>query len=256
MFNRKSVRPSVSRLLAWVPLIALCLMLSACAKGELDVKIKTDGTADIAVNALVDDSALDTLGQSDLPERIASGLRDQGFDAEATRQGDQSGIRASRNVKLDADRQMPDIPGVTVESSAKPGLFFTERSFVVTTDSSELIPKQNSSIGGFLGSRLLGGLVEKEFDFDFKLTLPIKPGSNNADEVSADGRTLTWHLAATRENRIELAMNVPNIRNIVYAASAVLLVLIALTVFLILRRKRKKKASESRASAELPTKPN
>ncbi|OWR33122.1 hypothetical protein CDO73_01030 [Saccharibacillus sp. O23] len=254
MLNRKTVRPAVSRLLVWVPLIALCLMLSACAKGELDVKIKTDGTADIALNALVDDSALDTLRQSDLPEKIASGLRDQGFDAEATREGDQSGIRASRNVKLDADRKIPDIPGVTVESSADPGLFFTKRSFVVTADSPDLIPNQSSSISGYLGSLLLGGLVEKEFDFDFKLTLPIKPGENNADEVSADGRTLTWHLAATRENRIELALNVPNIRNIVYAASAVLLAAIALIVFLILRRKRKKKASEKKASAELPTK--
>ena len=33
------------------------------------------------------------------------------------------------------------------------------------------------------------------FEFKFVVSLPVKPISNNADEVSADGKTLTWDLS-------------------------------------------------------------
>ena len=33
------------------------------------------------------------------------------------------------------------------------------------------------------------------FEFKFVVSLPVKPVSNNADEVSADGKTLTWDLS-------------------------------------------------------------
>ncbi|OWA34284.1 hypothetical protein B9G55_18375 [Saccharibacillus sp. O16] len=229
------------RLLALASLLLLCLMLSGCVKGELAVKIKTDGTADIAMNATIDDSTLQKIGQEDLPEQIASELRKQGFETEAITEGEESGLRASRTVKLDADREFPEVPGVTVQSSADPGLFFTKRHFVVTADAPELIPNESSSFTSFLGSKLIGRLIENQLDFNFKLTLPIKAEQSNADEISDNGKTLTWHLAATGDNRFELTLNVPNIRNILYAASAVLLVVIAAIVFFVLRRKRKKK---------------
>lgn len=227
--------------------LALGILLSACAQGEIDVTVKTDGTADIKMNATIDDSALNTLGQGDLPEKIAASLREQGLEAQAIQQDGQSGISASRTVEFDGG-PLPEMPdGITVEDRKEEKLFSTTHHFVIVADPPELIPRESSSLTGFLGSKLLGGFVENEFDFRFKLTLPIKPGENNADVVSDNGRTLTWNLAATRENRIELTLDVPNVTRIIYAASAGLILVIGGIVFWLVRRKRKKK--------ELPSAP-
>ncbi|NGZ74932.1 hypothetical protein [Saccharibacillus alkalitolerans] len=241
----KSAKPFGSRFAMLLLPLAFSLLLSACARGEVDVTVKTNGTADILMNATIDESALKTIGQNDLPEQIASSLREQGLDARAISRDGQSGISASRTVEISGG-ELPELPeGITVEDRKEEGLFSTTHHFVVVADPPELIPRESSSLTGFIGSRLLSRFVEKEFDFDFKLTLPIKPDANNADEVSADGRTLIWNIAATRENRIELTLTVPKVRQIVYAASAVLVAVIALTVFLLLRRKRKKQASSA-----------
>ncbi|MEJ8306485.1 transmembrane domain-containing protein [Saccharibacillus sacchari] len=248
-FTNLFAEKKVLRLYIPLLLLACGLLLSACAQGEVDVTIKTDGTADIKMNATIDESALSTIGQTDLPEQIASSLREQGLDAQAITEGGQAGISASRTVQLDSGT-LPELPdGITVEDRKEEGLFTTTHHYVIVADPPELIPRESSSLTGFIGSRLLSRFVDNEFDFRFKLTLPIKPGENNADTVSDDGRTLTWNLAATRENRIELELAVPNIQRIVIAASAVLVVLIALIVFVVLRRKRKKKPLPSTPSA-------
>ncbi|MCQ4086591.1 hypothetical protein [Saccharibacillus sp. JS10] len=221
-------------------LVTLGLTLSACAQGELDVAVNTDRTADIKMNATIDDSALSTIGQTDLPEKIAETLREKGFQAEAIQQDGQSGISASDTVELKGDGEFKDLPqGITVEDRQDQGLFTTTHHFLVVADPPELIPRESSSLTGFIGSKLLGGFVEREFDFRFKLTLPIKPGENNADVVSEDGRTLTWNLAATRENRIEMALTIPNIQRIVIAGVVGLVVVIGVVVVVLRRRRRK-----------------
>lgn len=233
---------SRNRLTLILPIV-FGLLLSGCAQGVVDVTVNRNGTADIRMDAAIDQSALNTIGQRDLPEQIASSLREQGLEAQAINQDGKAGISASHTVELDGG-PMPNLPaGITVEDRKEEGLFSTTHNLVVVADPPELIPRESSSLSGFIGSRLLGRFVENEFDFNFKLTLPIKPKSHNADEISENGRTLTWNLAATRENRIELSVTVPNINRIIYASSAVLLLLAAAIIFLFVRRKRKKKAS-------------
>ncbi len=220
--------------------IALGLLLSACAQGTVDVTVNRNGTADIRMDATIDESALNTIGQGDLPEQIAASLREQGLDAQAINQDGKAGLSASRTVELKGG-PIPKMPaGITAEDRKEEGWFSTTHNLVVVADPPELIPRESSSLTGFIGSRLLDRFVESEFDFKFRLTLPIKPGATNADEVSANGRTLTWDLSATRENRVELSVTVPKIDRILYAASAVLLIVIAAVVFLLLRRKRRK----------------
>ncbi|WP_172251780.1 hypothetical protein [Saccharibacillus deserti] len=238
-------RRPLRRLAALILPIALCLPLAACAQGVVDVTVNRDGTADIRMDATIDESALDTIGQSDLPDQIAESLRKQGLETEAIHQDGQAGLSASRKVELDGGT-LPEMPeGITVQNNKEAGWFTTTHNLVVIADPPELIPRESSSLTGLVGSRLLGRFVDNEFDFDFKLTLPLKPGANNADEISGNGRTLTWNLAVTRENRIELSFTVPNIRRIVYTASAVLLLVIAAVIAFLLRRKRRKKAASA-----------
>ncbi|MDO3408442.1 hypothetical protein QWJ34_01540 [Saccharibacillus sp. CPCC 101409] len=233
-------------------LLSLSLLLGACAQGEVGVVVNRDGTADIHMNATISESALNTIGQGDLPEKIASSLREQGLDAQAVSADGQSGLSASRKVDLQSGR-MPELPdGITMQNTQEEGLFTTTHHLVVTANPPQILP-ESSSLTGYIGSRIVNRLIEREFDFNFKLTLPIKPGENNADEVSSDGKTLTWHLAATSENVIELTFAVPNVRRIVYAASAVLVVVIALIVFLLMRRKRRKAAAAKQAEPKLPS---
>ncbi|GGN98703.1 hypothetical protein [Saccharibacillus kuerlensis] len=230
------------RLYALIVPIVLCLLLSACAQGVVDVTVNTDGTADIRMDAAIDNSALNTLGQGDLFEKIAAGLREQGIDAQAVNKDDQTLLTASKKVELSGS-EIPELPdGITLQNRREDGLFSTTYHIVVTANPPQLFPNESSSLTGFIGSRLLGRFINREFDFDFKLNLPIKPDAHNADEISANGRSMTWHLSPTRENRIELSVTVPDVKRIIYTASGALIVIIGIVAFLLLRRKRRQKA--------------
>ena len=90
-------------------------------------------------------------------------------------------------------------------------------------------------------------------DFKFKMTLPVKPISSNASNVSEDGKTLEWQLMPGQKNTVEMGFKILNITNTILFASiglvSILLIVIAIKV--IKSRKYTKKENENAEDIEI-----
>ena len=75
----------------------------------------------------------------------------------------------------------------------------------------------------------------------YKVTLPKKPISHNATEVSEDGKTLTWNLLSTSTNNIELEFDLENKNYTMLIAGVTLLIVLIVIVLLITKNKKKQK---------------
>lgn len=75
----------------------------------------------------------------------------------------------------------------------------------------------------------------------YKVTLPEKPISHNATEVSEDGKTLTWDLLSTSTQNIELEFALNNNNYTMLIVGVALLVVLIVIVLLITKNKKNKK---------------
>lgn len=221
--------------------LLLLLLLSACAKGEAHVTVHTDGTADVNFNLQVQNRNVKFIGQEELAQSIEKAFEDKGFVTENVESKGGSEISASKEVKIsqaDSKQELPE--GISYSTVTEKGFLFSKHKITVDADLMSAIPdntwtEQLTAIPNFVRNLLL-----KDVELDFKLTLPIKPESSNADTVTADGKTMTWHVEPLSANHLELSVNTPHIQNIIITAVASLL-LIGVMLFVIIRKVRKNK---------------
>ncbi|GGH61019.1 hypothetical protein GCM10008014_36060 [Paenibacillus silvae] len=227
-------------LFTWL-LIFMLVLLSACANGEAHVTVNTDGSADLALDLSVSDSALAKIGQENAMPMLAEALERNNFKAEVIKQGDQNVLRATTRYEksnmtgFDASK-LPT--GIHIEQSTVPGFFTSKMHITADADLMESMPdgdikEQINKVPGFLKRLLL-----KDMKFDFKLTLPIKAEDSNADEVQDGGKTLIWNISPLQKNTLDLTVQIPNIRNILLVAIPGLVLILALLIWFFIRRRR------------------
>lgn len=84
-------------------------------------------------------------------------------------------------------------------------------------------------------------MYESYFDLKYQVTLPTKAVSNNATNVSDDGKTLTWNLSMTKPTTVEFEFNFSQKSNILlYALIGVGVVAVAAVVVVVIATKSKK----------------
>ncbi|AJY74446.1 hypothetical protein [Paenibacillus beijingensis] len=240
MYIPKPVRAFAALIIALFMLTAL----SACADGEASVTINRNGSADMNVKLLVSSSALEQIGRSDLMSRLIDRLKADGLNAAPLQENGRTGLTVSKHMDPEDFRHNAALPkGVTMSRTSAPGFWTTKEHISVTVDPAAMMPTQASGAVAKLEnlSPLLKKFALSGFNFDLKLTLPIKPDSSNADHISGNGRTLTWNIAPLQPNTFDLTVSVPNIRHIAYAGGASLIALIALVVWLIVRVRRRRR---------------
>ncbi|MDN8589420.1 hypothetical protein Q0V21_11620 [Paenibacillus sp. 11B] len=242
-----STRIPYYRQLLFAFLLTLMLsILSACADGEAHVTVNMDGSSDLDLNLSVTDSALGMMGQDNLMTLLADSLKKNNFQAEVSDQGDRTELKAtthyekSNTVSTFSTSDLPD--GIQVEQSTTPGFFTSKLHIAAEVDLLQTVPDgevkdQINKVPGFLKNLLL-----KDVNFDFKLTLPIKAQESNADLVEDHGKTLIWHVSPLDTNKLDLTVQVPNIRNIIITGGIALVLFIALLIWFIVRRRRTRKA--------------
>ncbi|HBU81798.1 MAG TPA: hypothetical protein DEF35_09180 [Paenibacillus sp.] len=238
-----STRIPYYRQLLFAFLLTLMLsILSACADGEAHVTVNMDGSSDLDLNLSVTDSALGMMGQDNLMTLLADSLKKNNFKAEVSDQGDRTELKAtthyekSNTVSTFSTSDLPD--GIQVEQSTTPGFFTSKLHIAAEVDLLQTVPDgevkdQINKVPGFLKNLLL-----KDVNFDFKLTLPIKAQESNADLVEDHGKTLIWHVSPLDTNKLDLTVQVPNIRNIIITGGIALVLFIALLIWFIVRRRR------------------
>ncbi|MCM3128959.1 MULTISPECIES: DUF3153 domain-containing protein [unclassified Paenibacillus] len=229
---------------AMVPLLLLTiiLLLTACAKGEAHVTVNTDGTADVKFNIQMNNQNLEIIGQPELIDKLKDTFIEQGFETESAATDDTQGLTASKQIDMSSADQNPELPdSVTFNHDTDDKFFYTTHRIVADADLMSAIPDNDwtdrlNSIPSFVRN-----LVFKEVDLVFKLTLPIKPESSNANQTSEDNKTMTWNINPLSNNHLELTVNVPNIQNILMVSIALLAVIVIVIIILVRKRMKKKR---------------
>lgn len=245
-----STRIPLRQLFLTVLLALMLSVLTACADGEAHLTVNMDGSTDLDLNLNVKNSALGKIGQDNLMPLIADALNRNNFQAEVSEQGDQKQLTAtshyekSNKTSFDTSK-LPQ--GIKVEQSTSPGFFTSKMHITAEADLMESMPdgeikNQINKVPSFLKNLLL-----KDVNFDFKLSLPIKAADSNADQVEDGGKTLIWHVSPLQMNKLDLTVQVPNIRNIIIIAVIGLLLIAALLIWFFVRRRRARQRHSARS---------
>jgi Protein of unknown function (DUF3153). len=233
----------IKRLLILLSISSLLIALTGCVKGEAELRVKANGTAQLNLAITLDSTLLQAISGDWLWDSISSELSQRGFKVNPMESASSSTtLRASRDIDLRKGAAL-QIPGVEVtRTTERNSWWYTTEAVSVSVDLTKLIPEPLSSkLDDKLASLspLVRNLALRQIGLDFKLTLPIRAAANNADIVSNGGKSLTWHLSATKENDMQVEVHVPNIRHIAIAAGAVLIVLAAAVIVMIRKRRRR-----------------
>lgn len=223
--------------------ISLLMALTGCAKGEAELRVKANGTAQLNLAITLDNTLMQAISGDWLWESISSELSQHGFNVKPVESTNSSKtLRASRDIDL-REGATVQIPGVEVtRTTERNSWWYTTEAVSASVDLTKLIPEQVSSkLDDKLASLspLVRNLALRQIGLDFKLTMPIRAAANNADIVSNGGKSLTWHLSATKANNVQVKVHVPNIRHIAIAAAIVLIVLAAAVIVFVRKRRRR-----------------
>ncbi len=245
-------------------LCSVALILSGCAvKGDFKLGINSDKTVDFGVTIAYDDELIEVLmtNSEEASEEVEyteeqkwefidsmfddeedNSYESAGFTSERYQEGDFKGYTYSKNLG--------DIESVTAENA----------SFNLTDDSQDLASaKFFTKNGDNYVSKITFVPVEEtdtyqiDSSFTFTVTLPTKPISHNADNVSEDGKTLTWNLVADSQKNIDFEFNFSSFPLIpVIIGVAVLLVIIIIIIVVVTKGKKGPKNFETQTN-ELKT---
>lgn len=229
-----------------VLILAIASAVSGCAKGEAHMTVHANGTGDLDLSIELDNTVLKAIGNDGIWDKLGARLAENGFQVDPLQEADGRKIfHASKSIDL-KNKTMPPIPGISISREQTGGGWFaTTEQMSVEADISKLLPEQAASL---LNSKLAGlapivrKLALRQLQLDFKLTMPIKAEDHNADDVQDGGRTLVWHLSPIESNNIELAVNVPNLRNIAIAAGLGIGLPVLGIMLYVRARKRRKQA--------------
>jgi hypothetical protein len=252
-------------------LVFVMVSTAGCAEGIFHVTVNRDGSADLNYKVGFDNSfyslmsAMGSMGNnnsssnSDPLSEYRQQFQSDGFTVANFNDGQSTGIVATKhltsvnelsssanNLNLGQNNSQgnsqsnstPNHIPITVTKT----FFSTEYNLDTNFDLSSLADSSQNEFSGLTNAML------SQIKLQLLVTLPIKPGLNNAANTLDNGRTLEWDLIPGQNNQIQMEATVPNVLNI--AATAVgAVIIIALVIFLILRT-RKKAAPPSRQNTD------
>ncbi|MFB5266971.1 hypothetical protein ACE41H_09235 [Paenibacillus enshidis] len=235
---------------------ALLLFLCSCARGNAHATVHIDRSVDLDVEVSVSENTLSSLYLQKAVEDYAQPLEQYGIQIEPLQESGREGFQLHHTFtapKSDGNtdpaealeklsQQLPK--GMTLSSAVEKHFFSTDYHLQLSADFLQMLPDSDQSLTKSLKSMnfIAKKLLAQQLDFSFDLALPIRPLDHNANQVTGNGKTLTWDISPLSENRLELAVRVPNLGRIATAAAVVLLAVIALVLFWVRQRKKRSKS--------------
>ncbi len=218
-------------------LLFVLLMLSGCVKSTTTMKIGKTKSINFETNFLVSTdldsgNVLDKINQKDLISKgyNISTIKDEGY----------SGVKISKRF-LNIDRVSKEKADKVVLSDLLKGtmddsvLFKVEKSFFKNTYYGSFDYRTRSEIhnnGGdevdMTSDKMIS--LDGEMFFKFILEVPYGTVKNNANEVSDDGKTLTWVLNRSQDTNINFVFTLYNLTNVYIVAGISLFGLIVLGI--------------------------
>lgn len=210
-----------------VLLIVTLITLTGCAQLKYEVEIKPNGTGEISYVYGISKTTLDTFNVSvdDFVDEMKEQAEESNYQVETYEDEEIAGFRASKHIEdFNEEFSLQEAFGEeyvkdTEENGikVKKGLFATKYSQTAELDLSTISEEERNYV-----------------TMSYQIKLPTKVTSTNADELSADEKTLTWNLTAGEINKIEFNASSVNALPVILL---VVIVAIAIALIIILKKK-------------------
>ena len=228
------MRKTTSRkLLALAVIFAFVFCMTGCIRYSTTMGVKKNGTCDIEILYAVyssDDLSAEEEEEEEEEESEYEELEEDGWTVEKYKEDSYEGVVLSmEGVKLD---ELEDILQDT-------DMGFDDFSLEKKGSTYTLEWDINDNLGDTSEEGLSADTV-KEYDgyMTFELTLPNGAKSDNATDVSKDGKTLTWDFYEVEDGVIECEFSLINVGLIIGIIAAVVVVIAAVAVVLVLKNKK------------------
>lgn len=248
MKNR--IRSSIRITILSIGLIAGLFLLAGCAESKIKLGINKDGSADLVFRITVDSSLSQYLSaDADPLEELMKEAAAAGFNVTKVEDESQQGFEAYRKIQdLKSSLELGKLFGMdSLDDGFTSGEgFVIDRGVFKTTYLVDIayLSTPGSDLGTDYGS-LAASALQDSIKSEFELTLPVAATSQNADSISADGRTLTWDLISDGSVSIQARAEIIHYSNMVILAVVALLVGGTAALYIIRGARRRKAAAES-----------
>ncbi len=210
-------------------LIIMLITLTGCAQINYEVKVNKDGSGEIAYTYGISKDVLQQLNIS--AEDVISSMKEQAeesaYTVEAYENDNISGFKANKHVKdLSKDFSLQEAFGEEYVKDTENNGIKIEKGFLIVRYS------QNTQID-------LTTMNESEetIEMTYKIKLPAKVKTSNANEISKNQKELTWNLTAGKMNKIEFVAEEINMLSIAIILVIVVVIIAAIVIIIKLKKK-------------------
>ena len=215
-----------------VIMIIMLIALTGCVNINYEVTLNSDGTANIAYIYGLEKENLEKMGTTaeDMTTEMKERATTQRYEVEAYSDDKIEGFKAKKHVENLSEISLAEVFGEENVKEAEENKISIDKKGLKTYYS------QNSTIDLSSMEESIASIVTSKYT----VNLPTKVGQNNADEVSEDGKTLTWNLKAGEISKIEFEANEWMLSSKIIMA-IIICVIVILVVILIVKCNKKKK---------------
>ncbi len=223
----------MKKVLSLVTIVVMMLIvLTGCVELNYEITLNEDGTADISYVYAFEKSTLEQLGTSgeEMTSDMQEKAEESGYTIEEYSDDDVEGFIAKKHIEDLSEISLEDAFGSEYVTDSEENQIKIEKSTFKTTYS------QEASIDLSSMDETTASLVTLKYT----INLPTSVGDNNADEVSEDGKTLTWNLTAGEINEINFEATSSQ-----YAIIVLIIIAIVVIVVIIIIIVKKKKSNKN-----------
>lgn len=259
---------------------SIAILATGCVKINVTMKVNADKSMDIEFVEAMADSLLKTKGEdSILSKTEITKMEKDGYTIKKYSKDKMTGYTVTKKISnIDDISDTKEVKGDLSLKKSGEKLFTVKKGFFKNTYTAKLKSSDSSSVSNQMNTNTTTDKDEDEeedntsssltdatnalgdysnamssMDMSFKITLPDKPISNNASEVSKDGKTLTWNLLEGKDS-IDFEFSLYNMTNIIIVAVAGVVVIAGAVVLIVVVTKKKKPQTKSKDEKKKTTK--
>lgn len=230
-----------------IVLVMTVFCFTGCIRFRTTMNIRGNGKADLALiyafhKELIEGDVEDELGD------VIDALEDEGWTVDDYKKGDYIGYQFTmKDVKVTDFEEIFNSDAFTDELEM--GDFELTKNGSTYTILWDTGISSDTGVEGLSASDLLeyGGFME------VVIVLPSAPKSENASEVSSDGKTLTWNLL--EDDEVEVTFTLVNTVLIIVIAAAVFVLMAGAAAVVLVIVLKKKKPAKAKAEPAVPAGP-
>jgi hypothetical protein len=221
----------------------LLFLLTGCVKGNVDITLNKDGSAELAYKLAIADTASAFLGDAGSLQQIKTKSEQAGFKTSLTNEQNYIGIQGSKHLKSmnELTAELNSLAGTSIQTTSQQivtsGNWFYDIYTLnthVDLSSANLANKIPIALNQ-QSKDFITGLLAKNMDLKLNVTLPVQASMSNANRVLHNtASTYQWDLLPGENNLITLQVKILNIPHLIILLTSA--IVLGLLIFLLVKR--------------------